>query len=338
MSTVQDLCDRLKDRDMLGFLTLFEEKQVNLLGHPELRRCTQDILPPILMEMLGGKRMSAECLVRLWRLVCAGTLLLIDNDILRAINADIDRAMVEYDPNVVLPVQKLKVYEEALERPDSLPRVKNHQVQPAVAMKRIQVSSTYHLGVHSSSDAFNFKRNLCASAQEREFLKAVRQFFPGLRAYPNVPLKNFIDVPRLGSLADDEMRRFTWSSQVDVLLCTEDEDPVSAIELDSPHHDDSAARRRDALKNKLFQLAGLPLVRIRPGDTSNVRAEDFYDLLVVDRETLDALRPRRLRPEELMTTSFQPRRKCDIKAPQFPQGSKKSFHNWHASLSIIGSS
>lgn len=296
MSTVQDLRDRLEARDMLGFLTLFEEKQVHLLGQPQLGQCTQRILPPILKEMLGGKRMSAECLVRLWRLVRAGTLLLIDSDILRAINADIDRAMVEHDPNAVVPVQKLTVYEETLERPDSPPRVKNHQGQPTVAMKRIVISSTYSLGVHSTSDAFNYKKNLCASSQEQEFLKAVRQFFPGLRAYPNVPLKNFIDVPGLGALADDEMRRFSWSSQVDVLLCTEDEDPVAGIELDSPHHDNTDARERDVLKNRLFQLAGLPLVRIRATDTSNVRAEDFYDLLLVETETLDALRPRRLRP------------------------------------------
>lgn len=296
MSAIQDLRDRLEARDLLGFLTLFETEQARLLGLPELGQCTQRILPPILKEMFSANRVSGDCLVRLWRLVRAGTLLLIDAEILRAINLGIDRAMAELDPNTVVPVQKLTVYEETLERPVPPPRVHSHPGQPALAMKRIVISSTYSMGVLSMSDASNFKKNLCASSQEQEFLKAVRQFFPGLRAYPNVPLRNFIDVPALGVLADDEMRRFSWSSQVDVLLCTEDEDPIAGIELDSSHHDGTDARERDALKNRLFQLAGLPLVRIRATDTTNVRAEDFYDLLVVEAETLDVLRPRRLRP------------------------------------------
>lgn len=293
-ASVQDLRDRLEARDLPGFLSLFEANQVQILSQPQLGQCTQRILPPVLKEMFGASRVSSESLVRLWRLVRTGALLLVDADILRAINADIDRAMAEQDAHAVVPVQKLAVYEEALEPPS--PRARSQAGQSAFAMKRIVIAGTYSMGVMSMSDSFNFKKNLCASSQEQEFLKAVRQYFPGLRAYPNLPLRNFIDVPALGAFADDAMRRFCWSSQVDVLLCTEDEDPIAGIELDSLHHDDSEARERDALKNRLFQLAGLPLVRIRADDTTNVRAEDFYDLLVAEAEVLDALRPRRMRP------------------------------------------
>lgn len=80
------------------------------------------------------------------------------------------------------------------------------------------------------------------------------------------------------------------------LLCTEDEDPIAGIELDSVHHDDPAAMERDAMKDKLFAIAGVPLVRIRAEDTSNVRAEDFYELLLAQSETLGELRPRQLQP------------------------------------------
>ena len=80
------------------------------------------------------------------------------------------------------------------------------------------------------------------------------------------------------------------------MLCTIDEDPIAGIELDSVHHDTEEAIERDELKNTIFQLAGLPLVRIRPSDEKAVRAEDFYDLLVSDSDRLDRLRPRRLRP------------------------------------------
>lgn len=53
---------------------------------------------------------------------------------------------------------------------------------------------------------------------------------------------------------------------------------------------------QDYRQNLLFKLAGLPLVRIRAADTTAVRAEDFYDLLMAESTTLDTLRPRRLRP------------------------------------------
>ena len=89
-------------------------------------------------------------------------------------------------------------------------------------------------------------------------------------------------------------RNYASSAQVDVLLCTTDEDPVLGIELDSLHHDSEEVVERDELKNHLFKLAGLPLERIRAADTRAVRSEDFYDLLMAESKTLDTLRPRRL--------------------------------------------
>jgi len=80
-----------------------------------------------------------------------------------------------------------------------------------------------------------------------------------------------------------------------VLLCTADGDPVAGIELDSVHHDTDHATERDELKNLHFNLSA-PLIRIRAGDEKRVRAEDFYDLLMSESKTLDAIRPRRFRP------------------------------------------
>lgn len=137
---------------------------------------------------------------------------------------------------------------------------------------------------------------MCASSQERKFLLAIRQYFPSLRAYPNVPLRNFMDVDGFVMRLSDRHRQYSWAAQVDVLLCTEEEDPVAGFELDSVMHDSDEACERDRLKDELFSLASMPLVRIRADDTANVRAEDFFDLLVAESEMLDRLRPRRLRP------------------------------------------
>lgn len=297
-ATVNESRELLETRNLHGFLKLFAAESILLMAQDGAGYCTQKILPAILREMFTANRVAAESVVLLWRLIRSGQLLVVENDILQAINERIDSSIAELDGPGALPAAKLRTYApELLEQEPSGPiRVASKPPSLAISMKRIVIGSSYKMGFMDMSDAFNFKKNLCASSQELEFLKAVRQFFPNLHAYPNLPLRNFINLESMGALADDSMRRFCWGSQVDVLLCTEDEDPVAGIELDSAHHDKTEAQDRDELKNKLFKLAGVPLVRIRPVDTSNARAEDFYDLLMAEAEALDALRPRRLRP------------------------------------------
>ena len=170
---------------------------------------------------------------------------------------------------------------------------------PVAALYRDEafaIAGSFSFGIWSAVDAFYFRKNLCASQQEFELLRTVGLYFPSLQAYPNQPLCNFIDVEKLGAMVPLRVRNYAGSAQVDVLLCTSEEDLVVGIELDSVHHDSEEAAERDELKNQLFKLAGLPLVRIRAAGTKAVRAEDFYDLMMAESQTLDMLRPRRLRP------------------------------------------
>lgn len=195
---------------------------------------------------------------------------------------------------------------------------------PATEVKRVAVVSSFSIGTWSAVDAFDFRKNACASQQEREFLRAVRQFFPSLQAYPNMPLRNFIDIAKLEAAVPARVRNYAWSAQVDVLLCTADEDPVAGIELDSIHRDTEEAAERDQLKNTLFKLAGLSLVRIRADDEKAVRAEDFYDLLMAESKALDALRPRRLRP----------RRTHDFLVPAESASSSRSTSAWRRPMPV----
>lgn len=201
------------------------------------------------------------------------------------------------EPTVKLPVAPLRTFSDT-SAPSPRPARKpdDGDVMRVRRVTRVAVVSAFSFETWSVSDAFDFRKNLCASRQEGEFLRAVRQYMPNLQAYPNVPLRNFIDIEKLEERLPVRVRNYAWSAQADVLLCTRDEDPVAGIELDSIHHDCEEAKERDELKNKLFQLAGLPLVRIRADDVKAVRAEDFYDLLVAQAAEMAKLRPRRLRP------------------------------------------
>ncbi len=288
----------LEARDIDGFLTALEAYRQQYSFEPVVTALTQRIFPPLLRAALQEERLLPTALIRLYRMVRSGQLVLVEDDLLVAINLRIDDAIHEVEPATVTPVPPLIIGEDV--RPKDVqwspPSMPGGQRLAATEMKRIAVVSTFTFGIWAAVDAFDFRRNACASQQEREFLRAVRQFFPSLQAYPNMPLKNFIDIDKLEATVPSRVRKYARMAQADVLLCTIDEDPVAGIELDSVHHDSEEAAERDELKNMLFKLAGLPLVRIKADDEKAVRAEDFYDLLMAESKTLDTFRPRRLRP------------------------------------------
>lgn len=288
----------LECRNIDGFLEAFESYRQQHAVEPVVTALTQRVFPPLLRQAFLEDQLQPATLVRLYRMVRSSRFVLVEDDLLVGINLRINDAMRQAEPETATPVLPLVTNEEirAKEVRWSPPEATNGLRVPATQMKRIAIVSAFSFGMWSAVDAFDFRRNACASQQEREFLRAVRQFFPSLQAYPNMPLKNFIDIDKLEATVPARVRNYAWSAQVDVLLCTADEDPVAGIELDSVHHDTEAAAERDELKNLLFKLAGLPLVRIRADDEKAVRAEDFYDLLITESETLDALRPRRMRP------------------------------------------
>ncbi|KWU17959.1 DUF2726 domain-containing protein [Burkholderia cenocepacia] len=297
---LEQLREHVENRNLLEFSTCLREHARVVYGDPQLTRLTQSVLPPILLGMLRSRLLSSQAVVELWQLIRAGTLLVVDPEILEELNLQIDPALRSLSVDAHVPAPKFWLPTSGPSNNNGATSRIEADTPPVSAavhlMERVVVASAFSIGLTHVTDALNCTKNVCASSQEREFIKAVRQYLPNVHAYPNVPLLNFIDDDRLGGLLTERMRAYFRLAQVDVLLCTDDEDPVAGIELDSVHHDTDEARERDALKNELFEISGLPLIRIRAADSRNVRAEDFYELLNSESEALQALRPRRLRP------------------------------------------
>ena len=299
---IERLRNLLEACDVGGFLAAYQEYRMHNGVEPGVTGLTQRVFPPLLRAAFREEKLSASDIVLLWRLVREGRLLLVENDLLGAINLRINDAIKTVEPDTKAPVRLLATFEEkkcnseTQRRPTRMSPAMDSTPVPVTEVRRIAVASAFSIGTWSAVDAFDFRKNLCASRQEYEFLSAVRQYFPSLRCYPNQPLRNFVDIEKLEAMVSLRVRNYAWSAQVDVLLCTADEDPVMGIELDSVHHDADVVFDGDDLNTRLFNLAGLPLVRIRASDTEVVRAEDFYDLLMAESTKLDALRPRRLRP------------------------------------------
>lgn len=283
--------------DLDGFLASYERYMQSSVFELAAIPVTQIALPKALRKGFKYGTVKPDTLLTLSRLVRNGSLLICDNHL---------SSMIEH----LAPTSKAPPKGSSNSLGSALPNHPNIEnellavLHPGIAenkparesftMKRISIVSTFTIKNWSASDAFDFRRNLCNSNQETEFLRAVRQFFPSMQSYPNVLLRSFIDLDSIGSMIPNSFREFACRSQVDILLCTSDEDPVAGFELDSSWHDSGDAKRRDDIKNKLFELSGLPLFRIRHNDPRFVRAEDFYDLLNAE-PALDEIRPRRLR-------------------------------------------
>lgn len=166
--------------------------------------------------------------------------------------------------------------------------------------RRIAVTD-YQLGRWESSgaNAGAGRRTLLRSPQEREFMKAARAYFVGREVLPNVRLSNFIDVDQLGGSLPSDFRRYARLAEADVLIATPvDFDPIGVIELDSAYHDTPMAKLRDAMKGRLFEMAGIPLVRLRAEPVEAVSADTLYELLQNQWQKFEAFKPQGWRERE----------------------------------------
>lgn len=99
--------------------------------------------------------------------------------------------------------------------------------------------------------------------------------------------------PRLNSVIErepsehlpDELFDYLTRAELDFLIFYRDQPhrPFLAVEFDGPHHEtDPNARKRDLLKNRLCQLAGLPLLRVRYQEIEPLFTRDSFLSYVVE--------------------------------------------------------
>lgn len=108
-------------------------------------------------------------------------------------------------------------------------------------------------------------RPLFRSRQEEVFFAALRETFPTFYVYPNVALQAVVDFEAIRSALTRAERAFFFKGLVDAVVFDPQDAyrPQHFFELDSPHHDAPAQRRRDAHKDRILALAGQRLYRIR---------------------------------------------------------------------------
>ncbi|AIZ44595.1 hypothetical protein QR90_05055 [Deinococcus radiopugnans] len=105
----------------------------------------------------------------------------------------------------------------------------------------------------------------CDSLTERRVYTVCLALFAGCPVLPNVPLTRVIDAEAASPFLDASDQRFLTSrgAALDVVVLGAGLMPVLAIEADGPQHDMEPQLGRDARKNRICRVAGLPLARVR---------------------------------------------------------------------------
>lgn len=119
---------------------------------------------------------------------------------------------------------------------------------------------------------------------ELDLYRVLCDLFPQSYVFPNMSLQTIIDYEKLKPLVDNETFQYYLMTHVDFAIVNSfSYFPMIAIEKDSDYHNHTDAVRKDNMKNLIFQLSGIPLIRIRY--TSAMSAEQLR------RDIISATKP-----------------------------------------------
>ena len=133
-------------------------------------------------------------------------------------------------------------------------------------LAREDLASSVHVALVIPQD--DLLRQPCDSVTERRVFRVCLNLFEGSVVLPNVPLSRVVDPDAASHYLDGEDRKFLAhpSTQVDIVVLGQSLLPVLAIEADGPQHDVDPQHSRDARKNRILRVAGLPIARLRVRD------------------------------------------------------------------------
>jgi hypothetical protein len=127
------------------------------------------------------------------------------------------------------------------------------------------------VGTDASSEG-RFK-SVFNSKAERRIYQIVQEIFPNHMTYPNMALRTVFPPERIKERLSRDAFDFLWKGSVDLMVVSSSTDlPIGGIEVDSIYHDTERQQRRDALKNEIFAVAGVPLFRLRSHGNPELQA------------------------------------------------------------------
>ncbi|MCH5584575.1 DUF2726 domain-containing protein [Shimazuella sp. AN120528] len=99
---------------------------------------------------------------------------------------------------------------------------------------------------------------------EINLYRALVDLFPQNLVFPNMSLKTIIDAEKMKNQVEPDILNYFYKAHVDFAIISNITYlPIICFEKDSTYHDTDYAKENDGKKNLLFQLAGIPLLRLR---------------------------------------------------------------------------
>jgi len=124
------------------------------------------------------------------------------------------------------------------------------------------------------------KNGWLLNGSERRVDRILRHRLPvAYRVFPCVRLADVINREESEFLSREKFD-FLRTAHLDFVVASRLTEPVFAVEFDGPFHDGPEQTKRDILKNHLCKAAGLPLLRIRAGDTEEHERVSLLDYML----------------------------------------------------------
>jgi len=123
---------------------------------------------------------------------------------------------------------------------------------------------------------------LFKSQQESNFFEAIRQSFPTYHPYPNVALSCIINFEAIQNYLNPAQKNYFFRAVIDSVVFDANGGykPMYFFELDSHYHDNDKAKENDNMKNKIFEIANVKLIRIRAYESEEITVKKFQDLVL----------------------------------------------------------
>lgn len=114
------------------------------------------------------------------------------------------------------------------------------------------------------TDNSNLYKPIFYHESEITLYRALLELFPQYFIFPNISLVTIFDVDKLKKLLEPRIINYMFKAHVDfAIVNTSTYLPIIALEKDSFYHDTDSGIQKDEMKNKIFKVGGIPLIRIR---------------------------------------------------------------------------
>lgn len=159
---------------------------------------------------------------------------------------------VEKNINILLNLGCLQVIEGQLIIHTVINRLIKNHIDPKIERKIIKVDNN------------KFFRPIFHDESEIIMYRTLIEIFPNHLVFPNIGLKNIIDVQKIKDYLSDEMVDYLFKAQVNfAVINTTSYFPVVVFEKDSEYNDTEIGKKRAEYKDTIFKIGGVPLARIR---------------------------------------------------------------------------